>query len=191
MTELQNKIQFIENPKGVDKACEDLRILLSSLSWVSHPYHIAQRFNDKKEGKQLVYPEVYVKDSDSKILKYHRLTPDNDYTGMFFFFVGDGRNDTEDYTSYDVGIIFSVNMSKIDNEKLINEHLFTQELIESVKSIIRKNKFSYDFELRLLNETRDLKTVYKEFVLEDLERYNRLPMQCFRLNLTIKISELC
>lgn len=203
ITNLQNKIFTITNPKGIDSAVNELRLLLGGLTWVSHPYHIAQRFRrmaSEKEGKTgveqakklYVYPEMYVGKDDK--MPYHRLTPDNDYTGMFFFMVGKGEieyNPNEyNFINYPVSIIFSVNLATVNKTKL-KEYLFTQELIEEARRLLTSSSPNFLFTYKLLTETRDLQEVYREFILDDLEQYNRVPMQCFRIDLTLKLMEEC
>ena len=194
ITELQNKIFTIENPIEIDSACEQIRQLLSGLTWLSHPYHIAQRFFRKEKGQNFIYPETYIPDVDDKNYSYHRLTTDNDYHGMCFFMVGQNKNDfaanQENFLTYNVSIIFSVNLELIDPVKL-KKYLFTQELMKSARQLLTNNAMNYDFGITLISETRDLKEVYKEFVLDDLEQYNRAPLQCFRIETQIKIQEEC
>ena len=50
---------------------------------------------------------------------------------------------------------------------------------------------NFDFDYKILSETRDLREVYKEFVLDDIEQYNRAPLQCFRIDLSIRVQEDC
>lgn len=192
ITKLQDVVQDIINPVEVDAACEDIRKhLKDALSWVSHPYHVAQRFLVKRDNRTFFYPETYVLNGASK--KYHRLTPDNDYSGMFFFMVGAGRHDRDDdgLITYNVAIIFSVNLQKIDPERLNNEYLFTQDLMKDVRKALRSGLLNFDFRYKIALETRDLKEVYREFVLDDLEQYNRAPMQCFRFEINLTIAEDC
>ena len=201
MVNLQNREIVVESPVEIDKACDDIRKQLATIPWVSHPYHIAQRFyrKDSKSGKTFYYPETYVAVStdsgdDNPKNPYHRLTPDIDYTGMFFFYVGDETNDyntnESNFLTYPVSIIFSANLELIDEEKL-KHSLFTQELIRDVRRILTENELRFDFRYKLTKVSRDLRTVYREFVLQDIEEYNRPPIQCFRFDLTITIKELC
>lgn len=191
MTELQNKQVTVIDPHGIDKAVEDVRQLLKTLSWVSHPYHIAQRFYTKVEDKLYTYPEIYICDPDDTKMPYHRLTPDNDYTGMFFFFVNTSNANEDGYMEYNVSIIFSVNLELIDKNRLLTEHLFTQDLINSVRKLIKQNEFNFESKIEYRRETRDLREVYREFVLDNLEQYNRAPIQCFRVDLLITTDEEC
>ncbi len=197
ITKYQNKHITIGDPVGIDLAVNEIRILLSSLTWVSHPYFIAKRFVDDEKGKKYIYPETYCKDvsTDPKNkYPYHKLTPDNDYTGMFFAFVAVGSQDTqylnENFLTYNVGFIFSVNLELIDKDKLDNG-LFTRSLMAEARRLLNQNIYSYDFKYSVKKETDDLKEVYREFTLNDLERYNRAPLQCFRFDLEITIQEDC
>lgn len=200
MTNLQNKPIVIGNPVEIDKACNDIRLALSQLTWISHPYFIAKKFlkYDSETKKQYIYPETYAPDiSDSEDLKkrpYHRLTPDNDYSGMFFFIIGDGNFQDEgndkDFITYEVGVIFSVNLELI-NETKLNQGIYTRELMAQARNVIKKARPSFIFNMKMKSETDDLQRVYREFKLDDLEQYNRAPMQCFRLDLEITIEEEC
>ena len=199
MTNLQDKPIVIGNPVEVDKACNDIRLILAQITWISHPYFIAKRFFriDPTTKKQFIYPETYAPKiddpEDGKKDPYHRLTPDNDYDGMSFFIVNSGNakdeGNDEDLLTYDVGIIFSVNLERIDEPKL-RQGLFTRELMSQARTAIKSARPSFDFEIRLRSETDDLREVYREFRLDDLQAYNRAPLQCFRLNYPVSYTHL-
>ena len=199
MVNLQDKPIVIEAPVEIDKAVNEIRLLLSELSWVSHPYHIAHRFYRKTKDKAFYFPETYVAVStasgeDNPKKPYHPLTPDNDYTGMFFFYIGDEdiafERNSENFLTYPVSIIFNANLKLIDEEKL-KHYLFTQELIRDVRRSLTENMIRFNFQYNLKKVSRDLKTVYREFVLDDIEQYNRAPLQCFRFDLTLTLQEEC
>jgi hypothetical protein len=193
MTNLQNKPVVVNSPIEIEDATNQIRLLLAGLPFITHPYHIAQRFFRKENNKSFVYPETYASLQNGK-LGYHRLTPDNDYKGMFFFMIGKENNDyypnQKNFLTHDVSIIFSVNLKLIDSDKL-ELGLFTQELIRDVRRILTDNMMNFDFHYELKTVTRDLREVYKEFVLDEIEQYNRAPMQCFRFDLTLTVKELC
>jgi len=195
LTNLQNKVFEIVNPVEIDAAVEKMRQAFSNLSWLSHPYHIAQRFYKETEKGAFYYPETYISKADGDIKKepYHRLTPDSDYTGMIFFMVGKSTPGSKgnDFTNYPVSIIGSANLKKIDPVKL-KKYLFTQELIKSIKDIIYNNEESvWDFSVEIISETRDLRETYREFVLDKIESYNRAPLQCFRIDLLVTLQKEC
>jgi hypothetical protein len=193
ITKLQDKPIVIGTPVEIEFAVNEIRKTLATLPWVDYPYFIAQRFYRKTEGKTFYYPETYAPENAGS-RNYKRLTPDNDFKGMFFFMVGTGKNDFEhsqrNFITYPVSIIFSVNLSLIDNVKL-NQGLFTQELVKDARRLLTDKMINYDFDYTLKTETRDLRECYREFVLDDLESYNRAPMQCFRFDLDVRIQEDC
>lgn len=192
-TDFQNKPIVVGNPIEIDFAVNEIRKELSVLTFIDKPYFIAQRFYRRVNEKTFIYPESYAPEKPGS-RNYIRLTPDNDYKGMFFFLVGPERTEFEpnqfNYLEHDVSIIFSVNLELIDELKL-NDGLFTQELIRAVRRVLTGTMINHEFEYKIKSVTRDLKEIYKEFVLDDLEQYNRAPMQCFRFDLSIKIREDC
>lgn len=194
---LQNSPITVYQPAiEIDDACNQLRVLLGALPWIDFPYFIAQRFEREKNGRRYIYPEVYSRDVNTPDEKYpyHRLTPDNDYMGMFFFFVNDNTNAFQRYQynwlTYDVAVIFSVNLESIDQVKL-QTGLFTQELIRDARRVLTDSMKQVDFQMNIVRETRDLRTVYREFTLDNLEQYNRAPLQCFRFDIQIILQEQC
>jgi len=195
MTELQDRIFTISNPVEIDYACEEIRQLLKNkLLWLTNPYHIAQRFYKKTENQSFFYPETYIPNVEDKNYTYHVLTPDNDYKGMCFFLAGNVKGSQQDYVDnilrYPVSIIFSANLELIDKPRL-KQYLFTSELIKEVRKILIDNRMNFNFAFEIVSETRDLKEVYKEFVLDKIESYNRAPLQCFRFNFEITLNDLC
>ena len=192
MVNLQNKPITVQAPIEIEQATNNIRLMLSELDWISHPYHIAQRFYRKKNSRAFYYPETYVGKTDKS--GYHRLTPDNDYQGMFFFYIGEEQNDfnanQNNFLKYNVAIIFSANLELLDKERLKDE-LFTQYLIRDVRRKLTDGMINFEFQYKIKTITRDLKEVYREFVLDDIEQYNRAPMQCFRVDLEVTIQEGC
>ena len=190
---MQNKPIVVGTPVEIEFAIDEIRKTLANLPWIDFPYFIAQRFTREIKGKKYIYPETYAPEKPGS-RNYKRLTPDNDFKGMFFFLVGTSTNDfeanTRNFMKYPVSIIFSVNLELIDKPKL-DAGLFTQELIRDARRLLTTTMAIFDFHYTLKSETRDLREVYREFVLEDLEQYNRAPMQCFRFDLDVTIQESC
>lgn len=188
----QDKPITIGSPIEIKKACNEIREELTMLPWLTRPYLIAERFYRKVNNKKFYYPETYVGQGDKE--GYARLTPDNDFMGRSFFVVGDGEIDFEpnqyNFITYPVGLIFSVNLSLIDELKL-QEGLFTQELIRDVRRILTDTMVNHEFGYKVVRETTDLKRVFREFVLDEIEAYNRAPMQCFRFDLLLTLQEDC
>ncbi len=192
-TILQNKPIIIGTPIEIDYAVNEIRLQLVNLPWLEYPMFIAQRFTRDVKGRKFIYPETYAPEIAGS-RNYVRLTPDNDFKAMSFFMVGPSRNDfnanERNFMTYPVSIIFSVNLELIDKNKLDNG-LFTQELMRDVRRLLTTTMNIHLFDYVLKSETRDLREVYKEFVLDDLESYNRAPMQCFRFDMDVRIQEDC
>jgi hypothetical protein len=193
ITKLQDKPVIIGSPIEIEFAVNEIRKVLSGLPWLDRPYFIAQRFFRKEGGKAFSFPETYAPESPG-LRNYKRLTPDNDFKGMCFFMVGSNKNDfkanQQNFLTYSVSIIFSVNLELIDKVKL-NQGLFTQELIRDVRRLLTNTMMNHEFDYVLKSETRDLKECFREFVLDDIESYNRAPMQCFRFEMDVRVQEDC
>lgn len=193
-TNLQEKPVIVGTPIEIENAVEHIRQKLTNLTWVSHPYFIAQRFIKREKQRTFFYPETYAP-TKAGSRNYHRLTPDGDYSGMFFFYVGPGANDynaaQHNIITHPVAIIFSVNLERIDEAKL-DAGLFTQELIHDARRILTNEMMNFSFfDYDIISETRDLRECYREFSLDDIEQYNRAPMQCFRFDLLVRVDETC
>lgn len=195
MTDLQNKPIVIGFPVEVEEAVNEVRLKLAELDWIDKPYFIAQRFfrKDATTNRLFIYPETYAPENPGS-RNYKRLTPDNDFKGMFFFMVGDGTNafepNQQNFLTFPVSIIFSVNLSLINDTKL-DQGLFTQELIRDARRKLTNEMINFGFQYNIINETRDLQRCFREFRLDELEQYNRAPMQCFRFDLSFIVQEDC
>lgn len=193
ITNSQDRPIIIGTPVDIGKAVNEIRTELSQLPWVDHPYFIAEKFHRRKDGRSFIFPETYAPEKPGNY-NYHRLTPDNDYDGMFFFVVGDSQNEFEanqyNYLTYPVGIVFSVNLKRIDPVKLENG-LFTRELMREARRLLTNTMINHEFQYEIQSETTDLQRVFNEFQLDEIELYNRAPMQCFRFNLSVTIQEEC
>jgi hypothetical protein len=193
LTNLQDKPIIIGQPIEIEFAINEIRKQLANLTWIDHPFFIAERFFRSKNARSFIFPETYAPAKPGS-RNYQRLTPDNDFDGMFFFVVGDGANEFNanqtNFLTFPVGIVFSVNLERIDATKLDNG-LFTGELIREARRILTDTMMLHEFDYEIINETRDLRRTFQEFVMDDLEAYNRAPMQCFRFNLNVRVEEDC
>jgi len=193
LTNIQDKPIVVGTPIEIDLAVNEIRKVIATLDWISHPYFIAQRFFRSKNGKQYIFPETYAPEKPGS-RGYKRLTPDNDFSGMCFFMVGrssiDYEPNRESFLNYPVSIIFVVNLELIDPVKL-NNGLFTRELMSEARRLLTKTQINHDFEYIIKSETDDLQEVFREFRMKDLLSYNRAPMQTWRVELDVKIEEDC
>lgn len=176
----------------IDKAIYELQLRLdTNLSWLSHNYGRAYRHIDKNK-KMLYFPEIYV---GGKQKSYFRVTPDNDKSGMCFFVVG--KEDDYDFTkfhknylSWNVGIVFSVNLDLI-NPTLLQNEIFTENLIRDVRDVLTMKLGGMSFGLEIKEVVREFSEIYREWSLSEDEEYLRAPMQGFRFNCTLNMQEEC
>ncbi len=194
MSKLLDRPIVIGSPVEIEQAVEAIRQELSILQWIERPYFIAQKFMRKKNNRTFFFPETYAPSAPGQY-DYNRLTPRKDISGQFFFIVGDGTQDDfkanqYNYLTYPVSIIFSVNLELINKIKL-NQGLFTQELVRDARRILTNTMINHEFYYEIIKETRDLQECFREFVLDEIEAYNRAPMQCFRFDLNVHVQEVC
>lgn len=195
MNNLKDKNIVIGVPIEVDAACNQFRERLSVLPWISKPYLLANRFIDidATTKKQFYYPETFAPTTDK--IGYKRLTPDSSETGLCFFVVSGGkigtyRHNKPNFLTYNVGIVFSVNLELIDKEKL-QSGLFTRLLMRDARKVLRETQLHVEFDYKITGETNILNEVYKEYTLNSLEKYNRAPLQSFRFDLEVTVKEDC
>jgi len=184
----------------IDAAILDLQYkLTTNLSWLSNGYGRAySHLRIPNTGKQMYYPEVYsgVKKNGATDgqAQYYRVTFDSSVNGMSFFVVGreninDFQENLYNYLNYDLGIIFQVNLDRI-NSAWLETSLFTQNLIAEVRELLSRNVHEY-YKVSVNNIVRTFKDVYKEFALDEKEGYNKAPHQLFRFNCTLSLPESC
>lgn len=193
MINLQNpNIPPPSNPIEIDKAVYNLQLKLDTkLNWLSNSYGRAYRHVEKNQLK-LYFPEVYIGGSKRE---YFRVTPDNDKSGMCFFVVGkeedyDFEVNHKNYLKWNVGIVFNVNLDLI-NKPLLDNEIFTQQLIRDVRDVLTMHIGGIGFGLKIKEVVTELREIYKEFNLKEEEEYLRAPMQGFRFNCEITLQEDC
>jgi hypothetical protein len=193
ITNLQDKPIVIGTPVEIGSAINKIRTALATIPWLERAYFIAERFQREINGRKYMFPETYAPTAPGR-RDYVRLTPDNDFKGRSFFMVGRGSMDHDDHgenrITYPVSIIVSANLDLIDKDKL-DAGLFTDELIRDVRSLLTTKRKSFLFEYSVETETRDLRDVFREFSLENIEDYNRAPMQSFRFDLSVTVQQDC
>lgn len=188
--EIPEKLEPIE----IDAAILDIQLKLeTNLTWLSHGYGRAYRHLERKDGKYLYFPEIYIGKKGTKY-SYHRVDPDNDKTGMCFFVVGKEENDFYqhelNYLSYTIGIVFWVNLKKI-NSDLLNTEVFTQHLIRDVREIITRRMRNSWYGLEITEVVQNFDQIYKEFSLEETKNYLMAPYSGFRFNCNLILREDC
>lgn len=191
---LQDKPIVIGTPVEIEHAVNEIREVLTNIPWLERAYLIAERFQKTDStGKKYWFPATYATQKAGN-RDYAEMTPDNDFKGRSFFMVGAGKieheGESENKMTYPVALIVSANLDLIDALKL-DQGLFTRELMRDVRSLLTTTRMNHLFEYKLTGETRDLREVFKEFSMENIEDYNRAPMQSFRFEMSISIDQDC
>lgn len=196
MIELQNYSPLVPlQPIEADYAIYDLQTKLkTNLLWISHAYGRAYKVKkENTDGRALILPMVYVSNTDGKY-SYTPVTPDNDKKGTVFFVVEKEKplnfeSNTTNYLTYNVGVVFWVNLELVDKEWVKNED-FTQSLIREARGVLTNKLLGAGYKLKIQEIVREQNEVFKEFSLNDYD-YNRLPFTAFRINTTVTLREDC
>jgi len=177
---------------GIDRVVNDIQLKLdTNLIWLTHDYGRMYRNVKKSNGSTLFFPEIYLGGKE-----YYRPTPDNDKKGMIYFVVGQEEtpeflSDSYNYLTYDIGIVFWVNLGLID-PALLQTEIFTQNLIEEARNVVSRRLFGGGYKFTLNNIQREFSQIYKEFpTIKEEEDYLRAPYSGFRINGTVQLQEDC
>ena len=109
---------------------------------------------------------------------------------MSYFIVGKESNRNYQEHGYNlltwpVSIVFMVNM-KLINEPLLDNMIFTQNLIQEVRRVIT-DAFPVNSKYFIRSIEREFNEVFREFTLDEFRRYQTAPYDAFRLNLDIEV----
>lgn len=183
------------NAIEIDSVVMDIQTKLDvNLSWLTHNYARAFRHIERKDSKIMYFPEVYT-GIVNDVPSYYRVTPDSTRKGMCFFVVGKEENkdfnkDEYNYLSYNLGIVFWVNLGLID-QALLNTDLFTQNLIRDVRDVLTRKMLGTNYRLEIENVCREFNEVYREFSLDEMKNFLMAPFQAFRFNCNVSFQEDC
>ncbi len=194
MIRLQSPIVPVPtNPVDIDRAIVDLQLVLATnLPWLTHVYGRTYKMVDQTKGQAIFLPEVYLGGSDAS-KRYSSITPDNDKQGQCFFMVRRLSIDADDWfvkgrLNYDVDLIFSVNLSLINNP-LLETELFTANLESQIRLVLRSNVGkAYRVNVQeVFYESRD---VWRDLAVE-IATVEKAPLQHFRVKCNISLDEGC
>jgi hypothetical protein len=180
--------------KGVDAVILDLQTHLdTSLVWLSNGMGRTYRLSKVKSGNNLIYlPEVYL---GGDRYRYFAATPDNDKKGQSLFFTDTSTFPNQQLGFYgikefDLSIIFSANLSLIDNTLLQTED-FTEHLIIDVQEALIRGLLGKFYKLSINEVLTDFEDVYAEFEVSKDRGIAHAPLTHFRFNCTIQVREDC
>lgn len=166
----------------------------TNLGWLSHGYSRAYRHFQNDNGKNNFYPEVYA-GTVKGVPTYVQPTPDNDKKGICYFVVGKEKPNpfnafNFNYISQEIGIVFWVNLSLI-NEGSLDTELITQQLIAEVRDVLTRKIIGTSYRPKIIEVCREFTEVFKEYNLAETKNYLKAPYQAFRFNCIIDYQEDC
>lgn len=182
------QILVVPNPQGLDAAIALVQNSMASLTWLQKIFGRA-KIQPRKDvnGKKNYEPMVYQGGKD-----YYPVLPNDALQSYSFFRVVGSRNfqDVGNYqfTTWEqstIEIIFWVNLKAIDSTK---DYLFTDELIEDVKSLLSKEP-----KLNIISVVdEDIREIYKGYTVKDEHRdLIMYPYQAFKFTCTLSYESTC
>ena len=180
--------------KGVDAVILDLQTHLdTNLVWLTNGQGRAYRLSKIKGNNKTIYlPEVYL---GTDRYSYFPATPDNDKKGQSLFITDTSTFPNQQLGFYgikefDLGIIFTANLSLIDATLLQTED-FTEHLIIDVQQALIRGLLGKPYRLTINEVLTDFEDVYSEFEVSKDRGIAHTPLTHFRFNCTIQVRENC
>ena len=180
--------------KGVDAVILDLQTHLDvNLAWLTNGMGRAYRLSKIKGNNKIIYlPEVYL---GTDRYSYFAATPDNDKKGQSLFITDSSTFPNQQLGFYgikefDLGIIFTANLSLIDDTLLQTED-FTEHLIIDVQEALIRGLLGKSYRLTISEVLTDFEDVYSEFEVSTDRGVAHAPLTHFRFNCTVQVRENC
>lgn len=196
MINLQNPtLPIATDAIEIDKAIIEMQSFLSSeITWLTNGYGRAYKNLDIVNGNRLYFPEVYL-GTQNNSQRYTNITPDNDKQGQCFFLVK--SEDVSNYSfgnysflSYDVSIVFSVNLALI-NQTLLDTDYFLQNCIAEVRDVITRRFTPSFFTVEISSVDLLFSDVFSDFNLTKQQQTEKAPLAHFKINCNIGLNEDC
>lgn len=196
MINLQNpSIPIATNPIEIDRAIVDLQTKLNdNLAWLTHGYGRAYKNLDVSNGRRVYYPEVYL-GTQGLSERYVNISPDNDKMGQCFFLVrqeqvSEFQQGHYSFLTYNVAIIFSLNLKLIDAALLTTDY-FLQNAIAEVRQVLTRMPTAVPYRLGIDNVDLMFEDVFSDFQISDAQVLEKAPLTHFRFNCTVSLQEEC
>lgn len=196
MINLQNPaLPIAQDYIEIDRVIEAINNkLTSNITWLTNGYGRAYKSLDNTGGKRVIVPTVYL-GKQGNDYRYTTVTPDNDKKGQCFFVVSrENINNfqTGNYSilTYDVAIIFSVNLELI-NEQLVTTDYFLQNCVAEVRNCLTRIVTGATNNITLSSVDFEFSDVFSGFDVSERQVLEKSPLAHFRFNGEITITEEC
>ncbi len=179
------------NPVFIDKAIEEIQLLLGTLPWLTHSFGRSYVKVEMRSGSELRVPMVY-----KGLAEYLPVQFNDNLQAQSFFEVGSqeilGEYDQFNLNYYSVptSIIFWANLKKIDSVKGDN-YYFAEQLKKDVRDILRNTPLlSHQIEITSIDE--DIDAIFNNYNFEQVQKqYFSYPYVAFKFNFDLQIYEEC
>lgn len=180
------------NPVFVDAVIGKLQTLFGSMPWLTHSFGRSYIKKTNRDGQEFSEPWVYQEKGE-----YYSVEFNDNLQAMSFFEVGSQAITTQfqrnvtNYYDVDLGIIFWVNLKKIDSAKGDN-YYFTEELKRDVRNKLT-NEIPNGVRLSINSIDEDIDSIFANYSFNQLDQkdYFSYPYAGFKFNITTTVPENC
>ena len=180
------------NPVFVDAVIGKLQTLFGSLPWLTHSFGRSYIKKTNRDGGEFSEPWVYQLNGE-----YYSVEFNDNLQAMSFFEVGtqsingDFERNVTNYYDIDLGVIFWVNLKRIDSVKGAT-YYFTEQLKKDVRDKLT-NQIPTGVRLSIGSIQEDIDDIFSNYSFNQLDQkdYFTYPYASFKFNLTATVPESC
>lgn len=180
------------NPVFVDAVIGKLQTLFGSLPWLTHSFGRSYIKKTNRDGGEFSEPWVYQLNGE-----YYSVEFNDNLQAMSFFEVGtqsingDFERNVTNYYDIDLGVIFWVNLKRIDSVKGAT-YYFTEQLKKDVRDKLT-NQIPTGVRLSIGSIQEDIDEIFSNYSFNQLDQkdYFSYPYASFKFNLTATVPESC
>ena len=180
------------NPVFVDAVIGKLQTLFGSLPWLTHSFGRSYIKKTNRDGGEFSEPWVYQLNGE-----YYSVEFNDNLQAMSFFEVGtqsingDFERNVTNYYDIDLGVIFWVNLKRIDSVKGAT-YYFTEQLKKDVRDKLT-NQIPTGVRLSIGSIQEDIDEIFSNYSFNQLDQkdYFSYPYASFKFNLTVTVPESC
>ena len=180
------------NPVFVDVLIGKLQTLFGSLSWLTHSFGRSYIKKTNRDGQEFSEPWVYQSNGN-----YYSVEFNDNLQAMSFFEVGtqtlngEFERNITNYYDVELGVIFWVNLKKINSTKGAN-YYFTEELKKDVRNKLT-NSIPTGVVLSINSIEENIDDIFANYSFNQLDQkdFFSYPYASFKFNLTATINESC
>lgn len=180
-------IPLIPDPKGVDKAIQQIQTNLGGISWMEFAFgKVYKRWEIRKDQRYFI-PKAYGGGKE-----YIPLDPNDEVLAFSFIENGDEDLIQDTYeplrhswmSEVNLNIVVFANLTRIDNDK---DYIFDEELKDDVLNAINASSCV----TKINGIVKGLDKAYSEYSYPDQNRYFTELFAAFKVSVTVTLDEKC